>query len=123
MGEAILEWTYPSYSVFTDAGNPSPVRANILGDISQIVDLAQATMANRPTSDSTSDPLRGATLLEDGAAADPPVWASPSCWPMRATQTRRSKGLVRPRRPGELQYLLYGVPRVGPAGTGEGSCR
>lgn len=109
--QAILESEYPSLSVFSPTA-PLPLPASLpSGDISQIIDIAQTTLNNRPQWNVSAH--GGRTLLEDGAAADPAslgvavLLANASTG--NATVNGLAYGLAAQQ---ELNYLLYDVPRV-----------
>jgi len=110
--EAILEYTYPSLSVFSPTPPlplPSPLPS---GDIPQIISIAQTTMNNRPAS-GTSAGTQGSTLLPDGAAADPASLGVTILLANASTGDAQINGVgYGTAASEEIDYLLYDVPRT-----------
>ena len=111
--QALLEYNYPSLSVIaSDSPFPLPASLNV-DQFPLVYDIAQVTMENRPISDSTSDPYRGASLLSDGAAGDPASLGVAVLMTNQSTDNAQVKGIgYGTAATEELQYLLYDVPRV-----------
>lgn len=109
--QALLEANYPSLSVFSPTPPfplPSPLPS---GDISGIIDIAQTTLQNRPDDNVTVN--GGATLLEDGAAGDPPSLGVAVLLANASTNNQQVNGIGYGDAAREqLNYLLYDVPRV-----------
>ncbi|GFZ50987.1 hypothetical protein JCM24511_08745 [Saitozyma sp. JCM 24511] len=122
--EAILEWTYPTLSVFTSTGNPFPGAGSITsGQISQIIDIAQTTLQNRPASNTSAAARGGSSLLQDDAAGDPASLGIAVLLANLTTGDAQVNGVgYGDAATQELNYLLYDVPRVSGACDDEASC-
>lgn len=110
--EAILEYSYPSYSIFTF---PLPSLSSVSNSIPQpIIDIATTTLSNRPTYGSNATTV-GASLLSDGAASDPAslgmavVMANASAGEGQNEVKGVTFGMAAEE---EVLYLLKTVPRV-----------
>ena len=112
--EAILEYQYPQYSVFSNSNpynalTPPPT----LGDISLVFDIAQFTMDNRPPTNSSAAAQGGSSLLQDDAAGDPASLGVSILLVNRSTSNAQVSGVgFGDAATSELEYLLYDVPRV-----------
>nr|XP_031861582.1 uncharacterized protein CI109_002811 [Kwoniella shandongensis]KAA5528654.1 hypothetical protein CI109_002811 [Kwoniella shandongensis] len=109
--EAILEATYPTLSVFS-ASDPIPLPSGLQsGQISQIIDIAQTTLQNRPKTNLSSH--GGSRLLNDGAAGDPASLGIAVMIAGAATGNAEVNGVsYNDAVNQELNYLLYDVPRT-----------
>lgn len=111
--EATLEWSYPAYSVFTTTGSPFPSSLST-NDISDVVQIAQVTLENRPPTNS-SGIMGGSSLLEDDAAGDPASLGIAVMLANVSTSNAQVNGIgYAQAATDELNYLLYNVPRVRP---------
>jgi hypothetical protein len=110
--EAILERDYPSLSVFSPT-SPFPIPASLpTGDIPKIISIAQTTLQNRPTTNTTAI-AGGTSLLPDGAAADPASLGIAVMLAGASTGNAQVNGLgYGDAATSEINYLLYNVPRV-----------
>ncbi|RSH91425.1 hypothetical protein EHS25_009724 [Saitozyma podzolica] len=99
--EAILEWTYPTLSVFTSTGNPFP---------------------DHPPEPAGEQHLRrgegGSSLLQDDAAGDPASLGIAVLLANLTTGDAQVNGVgYGEAATQELNYLLYDVPRYPPTST------
>jgi hypothetical protein len=113
--QAILEWKYPSISIFSiSAPPPLPLPQPLpTGDIPELIDVAQVTLQNRPASNTSASALGGSSLLEDGSAADPASLGVAIIVANASDSSAQIKGVTyRQAAESEVNYLLYDVPRV-----------
>lgn len=101
-GEALLELTYPSLSVFS----PNFATATS-SNPAQVVALVNTWESQRPTSSGTQE----LAYVENGAAGDPPALGVP--WIVAATsEGGEAKAKLWEQAREQLEYLLDAVPRT-----------
>ena len=101
-GEALLELTYPSLSVFS----PNFATATS-SNPAQVVALVNTWELQRPTSSATQE----LAYVENGAAGDPPALGVP--WIVAATsEGGEAKAKLWEQAREQLEYLLDAVPRT-----------
>lgn len=111
--EAILEYTYPSLSVFSPT-DPLPLSSSLSpSSFQSVYDIATTTLNNRPSTNTSAAAMGGSSLLADGAAGDP---ASLGVAVLLAgasdTSTQINGVSFNTAATSELTYLLYDVPKV-----------
>lgn len=110
--EAILELYYPSYSAYSPTTAfplPDPLQSQ---SISDIISIAEITLQNRPPTN-TSAKGGGSPLLNDGAAGDPASLGVSVLLANASMGNTPVKGVgYGDAATGQLNYLLYDVPRV-----------
>ncbi|ODN76408.1 hypothetical protein L198_08092 [Cryptococcus wingfieldii CBS 7118] len=111
--QAILEATYPAYSVFSSSA-PLPLPADFSDDdIPELVDIARITMQQRPETNHSASARGGSTLLSDDAAGDPASLGITILLANASTLDAQVNGVgYSEAAEAELNYLLYDVPRT-----------
>ncbi|WVQ66675.1 uncharacterized protein L199_004863 [Kwoniella botswanensis] len=114
---AILESKYPDLSVYSSSSPFQPLDGLQSGQISEIIDIAQTTLNNRPksntTTSSSNSTLSGSSLLEDGAAGDPPSLGIAVLLANVSTDNEVVNGIgYGDAATSQLNHLLYNVPRT-----------
>ncbi|WVQ84742.1 hypothetical protein IAT38_006899 [Cryptococcus sp. DSM 104549] len=110
--QAILEYKYPTLSVFYNGALPLPSGLSD-GQISEIIDVAQTTMNNRPATNTSLAAHGGSTLLQDDAAGDPASLGVTILLANASTGNAQVNGVgYGDAATAELNYLLYDVPRT-----------
>ncbi|ODN79264.1 hypothetical protein L202_03278 [Cryptococcus amylolentus CBS 6039] len=111
--QAILEATYPAYSVFSSSA-PLPLPADLSDDdISELIDIAKTTMQQRPATNTSAAARGGSTLLSDDAAGDPASLGITILLANASTSDAQVNGVgYGEAAEAELNYLLYDVPRT-----------
>ena len=106
--EAILEYNYPSLSVFADTPFPLPSGLNV-DQMNDVYNIAQTTLQQRPASASNGS----SSLLEDGSSGDPASLGIAVLLANASTNNAEVKSVgYGTAAEEELNYLLYSVPRV-----------
>ncbi|WVW86366.1 hypothetical protein I302_108410 [Kwoniella bestiolae CBS 10118] len=113
---AILESKYPELTVYSSNSPFQKLDGLKSGQISEIIDIAQTTLQNRPNSNATSSSngtLGGSSLLQDGAAGDPPSLGIAVLLANATTNNEQVKGIgYGDAATSQLNHLLYNVPRT-----------
>ncbi|WWC95187.1 hypothetical protein V866_002042 [Kwoniella sp. B9012] len=114
---AILDSKYPDLSVYSSSSPFQPLDGLQSGQISEIIDIAQTTLNNRPksntTASSSNSTLSGSSLLEDGAAGDPPSLGIAVLLANASTDNEVVNGIgYGDAATSQLNHLLYNVPRT-----------
>lgn len=115
--QAVLEHQYPSLSVFSPSSPFQYSQPIPSGDISQIIDIARTTMNNRPATNDTrsigGSQVQLGRLLSDGSSADPASLGIAILLANASQSDQQIKGVTYgSAAEQELNYQLYGVPRV-----------
>ncbi|TYJ51419.1 hypothetical protein B9479_008006, partial [Cryptococcus floricola] len=113
--QAILEATYPAYSIFSPPPPPPPPASLSPSDISELIDIAKTTMRNRPPTNTSASARGGSTLLSDDAAGDPASLGITILLANASTEGADAQvdGVgYGEAAEAELNYLLYDVPRT-----------